>query len=161
MKIAVLCVAFLVGQEPAHTLQETLAWLANYMIAHGFLYENDSIVQVTRLHPIKGCAVELEREYPRAKGKTSIKRQIISFNLTDFDPSIHVQRTGEPSFMVTIARSDGRENVESTDETNDGTKIKTNRPEVNIFIDSDESANRLAIGLSHAIELCGGKRATF
>jgi hypothetical protein len=111
MKIALLCIAVLFSQEPTGTLQETLTWLSKYMISHGFLYEKNALVQVTRLRPVRVYTVELERKYPRTKTKASVKRQTTSFDLSDFDPTVHVQltRTGDPSFMVTITRLDSRE----------------------------------------------------
>ena len=43
----------------------------------------------------------------------------------------------------------------------DGTTLKGMLPNEWIYTDSEESVNRLAKGLSHAIELCGGKPAPF
>jgi hypothetical protein len=86
-------------------------------------------------------------------------KETVSFELGDFDPNVHVQitRTGNPSFLLIIMRSDGKEAVETDAEISDGTKIKRHRSDVLIFMDSEESANQVAKTLSLAITGCGGK----
>jgi hypothetical protein len=46
-------------------------------------------------------------------------------------------------------------------EMGDGTKTKGRSSNEYIFMDSQESASRLATALIHAIKLCGGKPAPF
>ena len=78
-----------------------------------------------------------------------------SFDLADFDPAIHVKitRSSEPFCTITIATSDGTEKVESEFDMNDVTKMKRKLPDVRLFWDSIESANRLAEALAQAISL--------
>jgi hypothetical protein len=163
MKIAAFVLIVLLGQESAATLQDTIAWLSLYTNAHGSLYENGSVTQTTRINPIRNCTVKLERRFLKSKSPDSIKRETVILELRRFDPNVHVQvtRTGSPSFKATFERSDGADKFESDMEMNNGSRVKSRESNERIYMDSEESVNRLAKGLSHAIELCGGKPAPF
>jgi hypothetical protein len=85
-------------------------------------------------------------------------------SLSDFDPTkgkVLVADRPEPSYEVDIERSDAAERIVSDIEMGDGTKTKSYVASEFIFLDSQESANRLSKVLTHAIKLCGGKAAPF
>jgi hypothetical protein len=163
VKIAALVLPVLLGQEPTATLQETIAWLSHYTNAHGSLYESGTVTQTTRINPVRDCTVKLERRFLKPKGPDSVKRETVVLELGAFDPKVHVQvtRTGSPSFQVTFERSDGADKIESEMEMNNGSTVKSRESNESIYMDSEESVSRLAKGLSHAIELCGGKSSSF
>jgi hypothetical protein len=162
MKTAPLLLTIILVHAPTMTLRETLAWLSDCTVAHGSLTKNHAIVQTTRLTSVERCSVQPERLYPHSKGHKGIRRETIALNLGDFDSTVHVQATygGANSwFVATIERSDGREAVESVLELKNRTSMKRYRPDVRIFMDSQDSLNQFAKVLSHAIALCGGKPA--
>jgi hypothetical protein len=166
MRIAALVLMIVfgyLGQESTANLAETIAWLSNYTSAHAYLYENGTVVQATRLQLVKDCTLKLERRFLKSKGGGSIKRETVLLELSAFNPKVHVRisRTGSPSFQVTFERSDDADKGESDMEIYNGSKVKSSQSNEFIYMDSEESVNRLAKGLSHAIELCGGKPAPF
>jgi hypothetical protein len=163
MKIGAVLLSFLLFQESTAKLTETIRWLCNYTNTHGYLYENGSLMQTTRLHSVQDCTLQLERHFSQSKAGNSIKQETVSLELADLDPNVHVQitRSGSPSFQVTFERSDGADRIKTDLETNDGTKAQSHESNEWIYLDSEESMNRVAKGLSHAITLCGGKPAPF
>ena len=163
MKTTALALVLVFGQESTSNLHETIAWICNFTNDHGSLHENGALMQTIHMQSVRGCTVKLERRFLGAKGADSIKRETMNLELDAFDPKVHVQvsRTGSPSFQVTFERSDRADNIEIEMEMNNGTKVKSRQSNESIYMDSEESVNRLAKGLSHAIELCGGRPASF
>jgi hypothetical protein len=165
MTIASVLLALILLQESTAKLKETITWLCNFTNAHSFLYGKEGISQTERLTWVQECTVQIDRQYLRAKSPTDMKREIAQIELGDFDPKgVKIQKSefeGYASFEVDFERSDSADKIVSDAEMGDGRKTKTYASSVWIFMDSEESADRLARGLHHAIELCGGKPAPF
>jgi hypothetical protein len=152
-------------KEANASLADTVSWMTNFTYNHGYLLEAGTMMQTVRLLAVEGCTVQVEHQYLQSKTAEQIKKQTERLELGDFDPEkvkilTRNSQTTE-SFEVEFERSDSADKIVADMEMGDGTKKKGHSANEWIFMDSQESASRLATALTHAIKLCGGKPAPF
>jgi hypothetical protein len=163
LKLLVLLVLL---HQSATNLDDTLKWLANFSLTHGFSRGHDAEkTHINAFIPINGCEVRVEHEYLASFSKFLSRKETIL--LGDFDPEkvkivLNMRDQDENDvYTVEIEHSDSSRTIQAAAEMKDGTK-KTVFIAADFFrLDSVESATRFKNGLTHAIELCGGKPAPF
>jgi len=109
----------------------------------------------------KGCKLGLVVHFPKPaeKGPSNVTSEL---DLADFDPRVKVDSDEDQNqFQVTFERFDAQMKTHEVNEYSDGRKLEMWTAEAYLFFDSEESAQRFAKAMSHAIALCGGRTAPF
>jgi hypothetical protein len=148
---------------PKPSLKETITWIENYSVQHGFITLNTGFTRTNAMREFKGCSVSLEINFPKATKPSEVKSTRAIIALSDFDPNTVREETDKDAgtYGVNFERSDSSPAIEENTEMGDGTKSKMWAAEETMFFDSEESSKRFSTALAHAITLCGGKPAPF
>jgi hypothetical protein len=170
--VAVLLLALALGfvaegqeKESTTSLKDTLTWMSAFMKGHGLNFAGGAFVQSTTIPSFEGCLVTTKHTFFKAKTANDVKPRTESVDFAELNPdSVKVSGDGsdvEMTFLVQIERSDSEPKIQSTYIMGDRSKHSYFVTIEYWTIDSQETGDRFANALRHAVKLCGGKPAPF
>jgi hypothetical protein len=151
------------SQKPQSTatLRETFDWMSHFAGTHGHSEVDDKFTEENRILGLEGCSVAVMHKFVHMGNTAHDLKETEDFmSLSDMNPDVRIQHE-RGNVRVQFERSDSARKIKHNVTLGDGRKLESYTSEDYMYFDSEDSANRFANALIHAITLCGGKPAPF